>query len=229
MDTSTHWSLFGQIVILTLVQLGGLGTVTLVVLMAGVARHEFSLSGILMLQEMYTLENSRGVVQFFKRIFLWTLGIEAAGALFYCFSFVPQFGLARGLWYSFFAAASAFCNAGLNIDHSDSFFQPVTYRTAGFTTVPQEDLTENTCLLGDIFMFVGGSPVGTAGGVKTVTMFIVLLNVYAFLFFCGALMFTSEVDLTDAMYEITSAVSTVGLSRGITDHHLRRNGRKKPS
>nr|MCR4579402.1 Trk family potassium uptake protein [Treponema sp.] len=62
-----------------------------------------------------------------------------------------------------------------------SFFQSVTFRTAGFATIPQEALTPSTCLVGCIFMFIGGSPVGTAGGVKTVTAFVVLLNVMSFI------------------------------------------------
>ena len=62
-----------------------------------------------------------------------------------------------------------------------SFFQSVTFRTAGFATVPQEALTPSTCLVGCIYMFIGGSPVGTAGGIKTVTIFVVLLNVFSFI------------------------------------------------
>lgn len=62
-----------------------------------------------------------------------------------------------------------------------SFFQSVTFRTAGFATIPQEALTPSSCLVGCIYMFIGGSPVGTAGGVKTVTAFVVLLNVISFI------------------------------------------------
>nr|MCR5045110.1 hypothetical protein [Treponema sp.] len=61
------------------------------------------------------------------------------------------------------------------------FFQSVTFRTAGFATIPQEALTPSSCLVGCIYMFIGGSPVGTAGGVKTVTAFVVLLNVISFI------------------------------------------------
>ena len=62
-----------------------------------------------------------------------------------------------------------------------SLFQSVTFRTAGFATIPQEALTPSTCLMGCIYMFIGGSPVGTAGGIKTVTIFVVLLNVSSFI------------------------------------------------
>ena len=52
----------------------------------------------------------------------------------------------------------------------NSFFQSVTFRTAGFATVPQQNLREATSFLGCFYMFVGGSPIGTAGGVKTVPL-----------------------------------------------------------
>ena len=62
-----------------------------------------------------------------------------------------------------------------------SLFQSVTFRTAGFATIPQENLSSPTALLGCLYMFVGGSPVGTAGGIKTVTIFIVFLNMFTFI------------------------------------------------
>lgn len=61
-----------------------------------------------------------------------------------------------------------------------SLFQSVTFRTAGFATIPQEGLTDSTALFGLLLMFIGGSPVGTAGGVKTVTIFLILLNMLSF-------------------------------------------------
>ena len=63
----------------------------------------------------------------------------------------------------------------------NSVFQSVTFRTAGFASVPQESLLESTGFLGCFFMFIGGSPVGTAGGVKTVTLFVVLINGVSFI------------------------------------------------
>ena len=63
----------------------------------------------------------------------------------------------------------------------NSIFQSVTFRTAGFATVPQQNLTEPTCIIGSIMMFIGGSPVGTAGGVKTVTFFAIIANAVAFI------------------------------------------------
>jgi trk system potassium uptake protein TrkH len=63
----------------------------------------------------------------------------------------------------------------------NSIFQSVTFRTAGFATVPQQSLTESTCVMGSIMMFIGGSPVGTAGGVKTVTIFLIIMNTRSYI------------------------------------------------
>ncbi|MCR5608675.1 MAG: potassium transporter TrkH [Lachnospiraceae bacterium] len=63
----------------------------------------------------------------------------------------------------------------------NALFQSVTLRTAGFATVPQEKLTGISCIIGYILMFIGGSPIGTAGGVKTVTMFMVFVNAYSYI------------------------------------------------
>ena len=61
------------------------------------------------------------------------------------------------------------------------FFESVTLRTAGFTTFPQENLTKASCLVAYVFMFIGGSPIGTAGGIKTVTFFLLIMNVRSYL------------------------------------------------
>jgi trk system potassium uptake protein TrkH len=131
----------------------------------------------------------------------------------------------------------------------NSLFQSVTFRTAGFASVPQDKLTEGTCLVGYVLMFIGGSPVGTAGGVKTVTMFLVFMNALSYIsgknenvifhrrvseelmrkaaavvfvsvsavfVMTLALMASDGVCLTDALYEVVSALATVGLSRGLT-------------
>lgn len=131
----------------------------------------------------------------------------------------------------------------------NSTFQSVTYRTAGFSTFAQDGLRESSTLVGDILMFIGGSPVGTAGGVKTITIFAVLANVMAFirgryevsvfgrripddlirkanaivavhllmtLVLTIALVIVENSSLTDSLYEVMSAICTVGLSRGLT-------------
>jgi trk system potassium uptake protein TrkH len=272
LPTATAWSLFGQIVILLLIQAGGLGIVTV---MAGVmlALHRrMGLTDRLLLQDSFNLNSLSGLSSFLKRVLWGTLAVELTGALLYMTVFIPKFG-ARGIWISVFNAVSAFCNAGMDIigenslmDYATSpmvngvtsalvilgglgfpvwwdvlrvlglsirkrnpralshltlqskmtlsatailllgggllililerdnpatlggmslfdqiqaaLFQSVTTRTAGFATVDQAALTPATTALCLILMFIGGSPVGTAGGVKTVT--VLVLAVYAF-------------------------------------------------
>ncbi len=269
LPTATAWSLFGQIVILVLAQIGGLGVITV---MAGVmlALHRrMGLSDRLLLQDAFNLNTLSGLSDFLKKVLIGTLAVETVGALLYMTVFVPEFG-ARGIWISVFNAVSAFCNAGMDVIGENSlcdyalnpmvngvtsvliilgglgyivwwdvirvtrlafssksltsfrsltlhtkmalsataclllgggllfflfergnpltvgelsfwdglqvsFFQSVTTRTAGFATVPQGDLTPASTALSLFLMFIGGSPVGTAGGVKTVTVLVILV------------------------------------------------------
>ncbi|MBO6108899.1 MAG: potassium transporter TrkH [Eubacterium sp.] len=340
-DTYSYWSTFGQIVILGLIQLGGLGIVAVVSLVIVSGKRKKSLVGMMLLKDSFNLDSMRGVRVFIIQVFAGTLLVEFIGALIYLTIFVRDFGWGRGIWYSVFTAVSAFCNAGIDVigpnslmDYYDNYlvlvntagliffggigyvvwfelgytdlikrrrerrhgsrehtkvvlmvtavliaigtvftlilewdnpgtignmsvsekvcnsmFQSITYRTAGFTTFSQEAMHESTSLIGDILMFIGGSPVGTAGGVKTVTIFVVLANVWSFirgrydvvvfgrripddlirkasaivvvnlvaaLMLTIALVIAEGVPFTDALYEIMSGISTVGLSRGLT-------------
>ena len=269
--TATAWSLFGQIVILVLVQAGGLGIITV---MAGVllALHRrMSLSDRILLQDAFNLDTLSGLSRFLKHVIIGAFAVEGLGALLYMTVFVPEFG-ARGIWISVFNAVSAFCNAGMDVIGENSLcsyatdptvnavtaaliilgglgfpvwwdvlralelavrrrslrclshltlhskmaltatvillvggglliflleyanpatlgslplpdklqvalFQSVTTRTAGFATVDQSSLTPATTVLCLLLMVIGGSPVGTAGGVKTVTLLV--LGAYA--------------------------------------------------
>ena len=63
---------------------------------------------------------------------------------------------------------------------ANSLFESITLRTAGFTTIPQDKLTLSSCLVAYIMMFIGGSPIGTAGGIKTVTMFLLIMNLRSY-------------------------------------------------
>ena len=276
-DTYAHWSLFGQIIILILIQLGGLGIVTAVSMLMLFLRRRFSLRSRTLLLDALNLDSRLGLMSFLTRIFKWTLLVEGLGALLYCFAFVPRFGVVKGIWVSLFTSISAFCNAGIDIigpdslhgyagsplvlgvtmalivlgglgyivwfdvgrclrdgirfrysprqavrrlgEHSrlvlrltlglillgalliflaeyrnpdtlgamspgeqvlNSLFQSVTFRTAGFYAVPQEKLGAFSCLVGYLWMFIGGSPIGTAGGVKTVTMYLVFANAISY-------------------------------------------------
>ena len=269
LPTVTAWSTFGQVVILCLIQLGGLGIITV---MSGVmiALHKkIGIADRLLIQEAFNLNTLSGLVRFVKKVIGATFLVEGIGALLYMTVFVPEYGL-RGIWISVFNSISAFCNAGLDIlsenslceyatnpiinivtsaliiiggigfivwwdvirvlklrknqgkmcvqklslhskialwmtafliisgtlaffifeynneltigNHSlfdklqISFFQSVTTRTAGFATIPQQNLTNPSAFVSLVLMFIGGSPVGTAGGIKTVTAMVLILT-----------------------------------------------------
>lgn len=270
--TFSTWSTFGHVVILLLIQIGGLGVVTIMSGLMLLLNRRMGLSDRLLIQDAFNLNTMSGLAKFVKNVLSGTLAVELAGALLYMTVFVPEFGL-RGIWISVFNAVSAFCNAGIDIIGSSSlcnystnpmvnlvtcaliilgglgyivwwdvlrvlrtrtrrnrrffrhltlhskiaiaatfvlvfagglltlvleydnpltigklplwdkfqvsFFQSVTTRTAGFASVPQENLTNAGALVSLILMFIGGSPVGTAGGVKTVTVVALLCSALA--------------------------------------------------
>jgi trk system potassium uptake protein TrkH len=270
LPTVSTWSLFGQVVIFVLIQIGGLGIITIMSALMILLQKRMGISQRLLLQDAFNLNSLSGIVRFVKRVLLGTFLVEGVGALLYMPVFIPEFG-PKGIWISIFTAVSAFCNAGIDIIaenslcnyatnplvnavtaaliilggigyivwwdvmglrldskgrkqfrrlslHSKialattlilllggglliflfeyhnpltignlslfdklqvSFFQSVTTRTAGFATVPQQDLTNPTSLLCLLLMFVGGSPVGTAGGIKTVTLAVLVVSALA--------------------------------------------------
>ncbi|MBR4867868.1 MAG: potassium transporter KtrB, partial [Clostridia bacterium] len=269
LPTYSTWSLFGQIVILILIQIGGLGIITVISGFMIAFRRKMGLSDRLLLQDAFNLNTLSGLIRFVKKVLVGTLFVEILGALFYSPVFVADFGL-RGIWISVFTSVSAFCNAGIDIIGPDSLcryatnpvvntvtcalivlggigyvvwwdvarvmrtnnrrkfqmlslhskiaitasmslilfgficilcfewnnpntlqpygwfdrcqmalFQSVTTRTAGFFTIPQEHLTNGSFFVSLFLMFIGGSPVGTAGGIKTVTLAIVIISAIA--------------------------------------------------
>ena len=272
LPTVTTWSVFGQAVILVLIQVGGLGVITIVSALMILLHKRMGIGDRLLLQDAFNLNSLSGIVRFVKRVLLGTFLVEGIGALLYMIVFVPEFG-PRGIWISVFTSISAFCNAGIDIIAEDSLcnyatnplintvtalliilggigyvvwwdvmglgsgapgrkrrnfhnfslhskiaiattliltfgggvliflfeyhnpltignlpvfdkiqvslFQSVTTRTAGFATVPQQDLTNASSILCLLLMFIGGSPVGTAGGIKTVTMAVLVVSALA--------------------------------------------------
>jgi len=272
LPTVSTWSVFGQIVILLLIQVGGLGIITV---MAGftVALHrKIGLKDSRLISDSFNLTSLSGLASFVKKVILGTLIMEGIGALLYMLVFIPDYG-AKGIWISIFNSISAFCNAGIDIIaenslcgyalnpiintvtslliilggigyivwwdvlrvlkhfkkekwkclqrltlHSKialsatlilifggaiaifaleynnpltianyslfdkiqvSLFQSITTRTAGFATIPQENLTNASAILCLFLMFIGGSPVGTAGGIKTVTIIVLFSTAYS--------------------------------------------------
>ena len=140
-------------------------------------------------------------------------------------------------------------NMSLGKKMLNAFFQSVTLRTAGFASISQKGLTEPTVLVSCVIMFIGGSPVGTAGGIKTMTAATLVFAVLAvvqgrketvafkktiqtsivrrslavtvigfgtLILFSVLLLATNPLSLSDGVFEVTSAIATVGLSRDVT-------------
>lgn len=114
-DTFSHWSLFGQIVILALIQLGGLGFMIMATMFSLVLRRKISLKERLILVESLNQYSLQGIVHLTKKIIFGTFLIEAAGAAVLSLRFIPKFGVADGIYYGIFHSISAFCNAGFDL------------------------------------------------------------------------------------------------------------------
>ncbi len=114
-NTAYHWTLFGQIVIITLIQMGGLGFMTLATIVALVMGKKISLKERLVIKEQLNQETMSGLVRLTKYVILATFIIEGLGALLLATRFIPEYGIKTGIWYSVFHAISAFCNAGFDI------------------------------------------------------------------------------------------------------------------
>ena len=114
LPTFSTWSVFGQVVILFLIQIGGLGVITIMSGIMILFHKKMGIGDRILLQDAFNLNSLSGLVSFVKRIVCGTLIIEGIGALLYMIVFVPEFGL-RGIWISVFTSVSAFCNAGIDI------------------------------------------------------------------------------------------------------------------
>ncbi len=266
-DTFTEFNFIGQLVIILLIQLGGLGLMTVATLVFIFAGKKITLKERLILQEAYSQTDLSGLVRLTLKITKYAFSIEAVGALILSFSFIGEHGIFGGAWRGIFHAISAFCNAGFDLLgtgnslvtaydkplilipimmlivlggigfcvindflqktttsrhrlslHSrvaifmtvallvtgtvafaifewnnpktigtmtypqrilSAMFQSVTPRTAGFNTVLQSDLTTQSTILTNTLMFIGASPSGTGGGIKTTTFFVIIATFIA--------------------------------------------------
>lgn len=113
-STGAHWSLFGQIVLLLLIQIGGLGVVTVALCVARLSGRKISLAQRSTMQDSISAPQVGGIVRMTSLILKGTFCIEGAGALLMLPSFCRRFG-AKGIWYAFFHSISAFCNAGFDL------------------------------------------------------------------------------------------------------------------
>ncbi len=272
LPTFSTWSVFGQVIILILIQVGGLGVITIMTGLMLLLNRKLGIGDRLLIQDAFNLNTMSGLVKFVKNVLFGTLIIEGIGAVLYMTVFIPEFGT-KGIWISVFNSVSAFCNAGIDIitenslcNYADnpminfvtsvliilgglgyivwwdvlrvfksrspknrkifrhltlhskiaitvtaglilagailififefanpltigelslfdkiqvSLFQSVTTRTAGFASIPQENLTNASAVISIILMLIGGSPVGTAGGMKTVTIAVLICSALA--------------------------------------------------
>ena len=117
--TVSTWSLFGQVVILILIQMGGLGIVTIMTGAMITLHKKIGIGDRMLIQDAFNLNTLSGLVKFIKRVLIGTFIVEGIGALLYMTVFVPEYGK-KGIWISIFNSISAFCNAGLDIISEDS-------------------------------------------------------------------------------------------------------------
>ncbi len=114
-DTFTHWTTFGQLVILALIQIGGIGFMSLAIMVMVFAGKRISLSQRALMQNSISAPQIGGIVRMTKFIVSGTFLVEFIGAVLLSFAFVPMFGWGKGLYYSVFHSISAFCNAGFDL------------------------------------------------------------------------------------------------------------------
>ena len=136
-DTASYWSGFGQLVILFLIQVGGMGVVTMAVAISIFSGKRIGLKQRWVMQESISAPQVGGIVRMTGFILKTAFAIEGVGALMLALRFCPEFGLGRGLWYAVFHSISAFCNAGFDLMGVKSPFSSLT----GYTGDPIVNIT----------------------------------------------------------------------------------------
>lgn len=125
-DTFSYFSMFGQVIILILIQLGGLGLVTFATFFNMAIRKKVGLKTLYAAQESTSSDNITNMKQLLKLVFTVTFAIELTGALVFCIVFVPEFGLS-GIFISVFLSISSYCNAGFDIFGFQGHFSSLTH------------------------------------------------------------------------------------------------------
>ena len=136
-DTVRYWSGFGQLVILLLIQIGGMGVVTMAIAIFMFTGRKIGLKGRWVMQESISAPQVGGIVRQTRFILMTAFGIEGAGVLLLALRFCPRFGFGRGLWYAVFHAVSAFCNAGFDLMGEEAPFSSLT----GYASDPLVNVT----------------------------------------------------------------------------------------
>lgn len=114
-DTGTHWNNFGKVIIMLLIETGGLGFMSITIFIAVLLGKKITLKDRLIMQEAMNTFNIQGLVRMVKYVLGFTFIVQLCGALLLSTQFVPQFGIQRGIFYSIFHSVSAFCNAGFDL------------------------------------------------------------------------------------------------------------------
>ena len=127
-DTYQHWTIFGQIVIILLIQIGGLGFVTFLTIFSMIAHRKIGLKERSLMSESVNAMQLGGIIKLTRKILYGTLIVEGTGATILWIRFIPDFGVIRGLYYGIFHAISAFCNAGFDLmGYADPYISLCNY------------------------------------------------------------------------------------------------------
>ena len=129
-DTYTYWSPFGQAVVLALIQIGGMGVVTMALAIFAITGRRIGLKQRVVMQETMSAPHVGGVVRLVGFIVRGTLLVEGVGAVVLALRFCPQFGFGKGLWFAVFHSVSAFCNAGFDLMGESGAFSSLVHYSA---------------------------------------------------------------------------------------------------
>ena len=129
-DTFTYWSVFGQVIILLLIQVGGMGVVTMAITIFIVTGRKIGLNQRFLMQESISAPQMGGIVRLTGFIIKSTILMESVGAILLAIRFCPQMGLGKGLWFAVFHSITAFCNAGFDLMGEKGEFSSLTHYEA---------------------------------------------------------------------------------------------------
>ena len=315
LNTAQHWSIFGQIIIMLLIELGGLGFMMLPIIFYTLAKKKVNLSTRIVLKEALNLDDMSGVMKLTLYVLKFSIAIQTTGMVLLAIDLVPRYGVIKGIWYAIFHAISSFCNAGFDLfgdslvpfqndpyillvvsflivsgglgflvwrdllqykhtkrmsmhsklalmmtallllggfvlfffsEHngrylvqSDNFFvrlmntlfMSVTPRTAGFYSVDYAAMSNPGLILTMFLMYIGGTSGSTAGGLKTTTFGVVLIQMISLLKgrqraeFAGRSIKETAVFRAMTLFFITLSLCVISIMiLSATEHLPRQNG-----